>query len=301
LFAELVEARRRDGLEIEMLGSHEARALLPLIAGDVAGAVYCAEDCHIRTPFLVAEMARVCRQRGVRIYEHTPALRLLVSQGRAVGVNTLRGSIRADHIVCATGAWAGQLLEQEGISVPIAPQRATLLLTTRVAQPWTPVTFGPGWLSTSPLMEALPSGVRFRSAGDLMDAQGDRWFGELMAQRPDGRIYYGDVHERAVPFDHALSGWALQTLMAHFTRRFARHTDLAIDGIWSGLIPRTPDRRPIVDSLDALPGVHLVAGHYGGNLHGPASAILICELIAGDDHSLSIDELALERETLRVR
>jgi glycine/D-amino acid oxidase-like deaminating enzyme len=299
LFREFAQARRRDGLEVELLDAEEARSLLPLIAGAVAGAVYGAEDCHIRTPMFVAEMARACRLAGVRIYEQTPVLRLLMAQGRAAGVNTVRGSVSVDHVVFATGAWGSQLLEQEGVSVPISPQRATLLQTTPVAEPWTPVTFGPGWLLTSPLMEGLPSSGGFTNRDSDAGSSADRWFGEIMSQGPDGRVFYGDTHEVGAGFDHALSAWALETLMAAFAKRFSHRSDLTVDRIWSGLIPRTPDKRPIVASVDALPGVHLVAGHYGGNLHGPASAMLITELIAGDELSLPIAELALSREALR--
>jgi len=55
---------------------------------------------------LARELRRVLLERGVRIFEGTPLLRL--ETGRPVRVVTPAGTVRARQVVLSTGAWAGR-------------------------------------------------------------------------------------------------------------------------------------------------------------------------------------------------
>jgi glycine/D-amino acid oxidase-like deaminating enzyme len=81
-------------------------------------------------------------------------------------------------------------------------------------------------------------------------------------------------------------------------RTFPQYQMLGIERAWSGLIPATSDSLPIVDEVDELPGLILATGHVYGNLAGPITGKLVAELISGEQLSLPIDELALDRPTL---
>ncbi|AUI66355.1 MULTISPECIES: FAD-binding oxidoreductase [Glaesserella] len=68
------------------------------------GALYDSQSGHLHPLNYCLGLAAACLQRGVTIYEHTPALDLQFS-GNQVKVITPQGSITADNVVLATNAY----------------------------------------------------------------------------------------------------------------------------------------------------------------------------------------------------
>ncbi|MGE0716749.1 MAG: NAD(P)/FAD-dependent oxidoreductase [Alphaproteobacteria bacterium] len=52
---------------------------------------------------------------------------------------------------------------------------------------------------------------------------------------------------------------------------------------WGGFIDSTPDSRPVISPVDALPGYHIAAGFSGHGFGlGPAAGRLAADLVSGD-------------------
>src|SRR4029077_11439805 len=62
----------------------------------------------------------------------TAVSRVLIEEGRVVGVECATGTIRTSLVVDAAGAWTRQVAEASGIHVPIVPTRHQLFVTQPV-------------------------------------------------------------------------------------------------------------------------------------------------------------------------
>jgi len=131
---------RECGIPAEPLSGAEARRMEPYLAADV--------DRAIRVPDGAVDPFRLCvanaadaRERGARIVTHAEVVDLTVDGGDVVGATVRhRGGpgasraagtteeIHAEHVVNATGAWAGQLGEMAGVDVAVRPSKGVMTI-----------------------------------------------------------------------------------------------------------------------------------------------------------------------------
>jgi 4-methylaminobutanoate oxidase (formaldehyde-forming) len=64
-------------------------------------------------------LARGARLEGAKIVENTPVTKVIVENGRAVGVETREGAVRAETVVNCTGIWARTLGLAAGVDIPL--------------------------------------------------------------------------------------------------------------------------------------------------------------------------------------
>ncbi|AWB26924.1 anaerobic glycerol-3-phosphate dehydrogenase subunit GlpA [Halococcoides cellulosivorans] len=130
--------RKRAGLDAcdipatELTG-REARQREPELADDVARAL-AVPDAAIDPFRLCVANAVSAEAHGARIETHTPVTDLIVEDSRVVGARVDRdgpgtATIRADHVVNATGAWAGDLAARAGVDVPVTPSKGAMTVT----------------------------------------------------------------------------------------------------------------------------------------------------------------------------
>lgn len=111
---------RRFGLPAEVLTPGEAKERYPLIeAGDLAGAIFLPGDGQVNPADVTMAMAIGARRRGARVFENTSVSRILVENGRAIGVRTAHCDVRADKVVIAGGMWSRDLAGDIGVALPL--------------------------------------------------------------------------------------------------------------------------------------------------------------------------------------
>src|SRR3546814_17797846 len=71
--------------------------------------------------------------RGARIVENATVERILVENGRAVGVMTGHGPVRADTVVLAAGMWSRELGAAVGVTVPLHASEHFYAVTEEIA------------------------------------------------------------------------------------------------------------------------------------------------------------------------
>jgi sarcosine oxidase subunit beta len=65
---------------------------------------------------------------------------------------------------------------------------------------------------------------------------------------------------------------------------------------WAGLYNMTPDRQPILGGVEEVEGLYLAVGFSGhGFMFGPATGILLSEIILNEKPSIDISSLSLNR------
>ena len=128
------------GIPAEVLSGTDARRMEPRLAPDIDRAIS-VPDAAIDPFRLVVANAADAEAHGARVETHTAVTDLLVEGGEVVGAELDHGSgpdkrvrgregeretLRVDHVVNATGAWAGRVGEMAGVEVDVRPSKGVM-------------------------------------------------------------------------------------------------------------------------------------------------------------------------------
>ncbi|MGQ0484808.1 MAG: GcvT family protein [Hyphomicrobiales bacterium] len=108
------------GLAVDVISVAEIKERVPHynLEGAVGG-VFLPKDGQVNPIDVTQALAAGARSRGAKIFENTKVTRILAENGKAVGVETLSGTIRADKVVIATGMWSRELGRSIGVNIPL--------------------------------------------------------------------------------------------------------------------------------------------------------------------------------------
>lgn len=130
----LASIAKSTGIEAEMIGPAEAKALYPAIDESVIeGAIFVPKDGQTNPVDTTMSLIAGARQRGVKIFEETPVEQLERLPGGEYEVRTTRGTIRCETIVLACGLWTRDLAAQLGVQVPLYPCEHFYVVTEPLA------------------------------------------------------------------------------------------------------------------------------------------------------------------------
>ena len=108
------------GLEVDIITPADIKALVPLAnVDDLVGGVHLPGDGITNPIDTTQALAKGARAKGVKIRENVKVDSIIVEHGRAVGVSTEFGDIRADVVVNAAGMWGREIGDQAGAVVPL--------------------------------------------------------------------------------------------------------------------------------------------------------------------------------------
>jgi glycine/D-amino acid oxidase-like deaminating enzyme len=292
VFEEFVAARRRDGLDMELVDDATVRGLVPPIRADVLGGSYCAEDAQIDAPAVVRAPAGGARAEGAELREGVTATGLLRSRDELVGVSTDAGDVHGDAVVIAAGAWSTALLGAAGMDVPIGAERLQLIATAPLPLRIRPLVYGPLASKQYRLFRALPSWDAELFRTDYESARGLDLL-PLLAQRADGRVLLGCPIDHPTGLDDRPTLAGIGAIAEAIAADFPALTDAPIERAWAGLLPYTSDTVPIID--EAQPGLFVASGHVFGNAAGPMTGRLITQLLQGRPPEIDLSECRFER------
>jgi 4-methylaminobutanoate oxidase (formaldehyde-forming) len=111
---------RSFGVIAEPISAKQAQDKWPLMeVGDVLGAIWYPHDGKTNPIDTTMALAKGARMGGATIVENCKVTRVLVEKGRAVGVETDQGAVRADTVVNCAGMWARALGKSVGVDIPL--------------------------------------------------------------------------------------------------------------------------------------------------------------------------------------
>ena len=125
--ADKVEEMRRGckmartfGVDNEEISPAQVKELFPhAYVDDLECGFYFPDDGRVNPADVAQALAKGARQRGVRIFEDTKVTGVIKEGGRAVGVNTDKGDVRAEVVVLCPGMWGRELGLMTGIDLPL--------------------------------------------------------------------------------------------------------------------------------------------------------------------------------------
>lgn len=108
------------GLEVQTLSPAEIAAMWPGVhTSDLVGGVFLPKDGRCNPIDTTQALAKGARMRGAKIFENTPVKQIVIENGKAIGVRTAQGEIRAEMVVNCAGMWAHELGVNTGTTVPL--------------------------------------------------------------------------------------------------------------------------------------------------------------------------------------
>lgn len=118
------------GLEVHRVTPAEINSHWPLLnVDDVIGGVFLPKDGQTNPIDTTMALVKGATQRGVKVRENVEVTRILVKDGRAVGVETKDGEIHAEHVVIASGMWSRHLGITAGVDIPLQANEHFYIVT----------------------------------------------------------------------------------------------------------------------------------------------------------------------------
>lgn len=241
---------RELGIPARLCEPAETLRRLPILRGGEppAGAML-GRDAIVHHDAVVYAYRKACRAADVRILEGREVVGLLLETGAVAGVVLRDGELRAPVVVNAAGGWAREISRMAGIAVPNTPIRREVLVTE----------------SSRPFMG--PAVTFYRPA--------EGWFNQTLR----GELVAGVVDPEEPPGMNQASTYRfLGRTASMLLRKAPRLGHLRVIRQWAGVYDMTPDRKPLVGLVRALPGFVQANGYSG---RGFALAPIVAELLAG--------------------
>ena len=111
---------RNFGLPVDVVAPAEIKERWPLLnTEDLVGGLWLPKDGQVNPVDVTMAMAKGARNGGATIIENILVERILVEYGRACGVITSQGEIRAKKVVICGGMWSRDLAAIAGVSLPL--------------------------------------------------------------------------------------------------------------------------------------------------------------------------------------
>ncbi|MGZ4671826.1 MAG: GcvT family protein [Ilumatobacteraceae bacterium] len=231
------------GLEVEVITRSDIADLVPLaFVDDLVGGVFLPNDGQTNPIDTTQALARGARSRGVEIIENVKVNKIVVEGGRAVGVSTDSGDIRADAVVNCAGMWARELADEAGAVVPLHAAEHFYIVTEHVE-------------ALSPTMPVLrdPDGCGYfkEDAGKLLVG----WFEPVAKPWGMQSIPESFSFDSLPPdFEH------IEPLMAAAAHRMPLLAESGIRLFFNGPESFTPDDRYLLGESPDVRGMFVAAG-----------------------------------------
>ena len=268
-YARRGNAMRIAGVDAELLDREEVRRMVPQLDFEharfpVRGGLLQRRGGTVRHDAVAWGYARAADALGVDIIQDCEVTGIRVEQGRAIGVETTRGWIRAGKIGLAAAGNSSRVAALAGLRLPIESH----VLQAFVSE------------SIKPLVDHV---VTF-GAGHFYISQSDKG-GLVFGGDVDG---YNSYAQRGnLPLvEHVLEeGLAMMPMLGRL--RMLRS--------WGGVMDMSMDGSPIID-LTPVAGLYLNCGWcYGGFKATPASGWCFAHTIAHDARHPLSERLRLDR------
>ncbi len=268
-FARRANAMRIEGVDCELLDRDAVKRLVPLIELDntrypVLGGFLQRRGGTVRHDAVPWAYARSASARGVDIVEHCEVTGIRVEAGRVTGVETTRGTVRAEKVVLCVAGHSSRLAEMAGFRLPIETHALQAFVTEAV----------------KPCLDCVVT----YGAGHFYISQSDKG-GLVFGGAIDGHNSYAQRGQLPMAEEVLAAG---KTLMPALSR-------LRVLRQWAGVMDMSMDGNPII-STTPVGNLYLNGGWcYGGFKAVPAGGFYTAHLVAtGAPHPV-IAHFALSR------
>ncbi|MGN6143904.1 MAG: NAD(P)/FAD-dependent oxidoreductase [Mesorhizobium sp.] len=293
-------------LDTRLLDGADTAKLIPGMARSFAGAMTTPSDMRAEPWLAVPALARLAARKGATLVENCAVRTLDIAAGKVRGVWTEAGFVEASTVLVAAGAWSSLFLRKHGVSIPQLSVRSTVAATepmpeihagaaaderiafrrrqdggyTLAAGGGSQLYVGPDAFrhvtKYLPALRANPLGVRYSPAAP--SGYPDGW-----TTPRDWTAETQTPFERMRVLDPAPERSKLQAVEKNFGDLFPQLGKVRLKARWAGMIDAMPDVVPVVDRVEAFPGLFVATGMSGHGFGiGPGFGRIVADLIQGN-------------------
>ncbi|ANM08078.1 FAD dependent oxidoreductase protein (plasmid) [Rhizobium phaseoli] len=297
------ETARQFNVNTKMLSAKEAAATIPANGRRWVGGVHSTDDGKGEPDIAAPMIANGARKFGATIHQECAARGLDLVNGAVAGVITEKGTIRAQAVLCAGGAWTSMFCRQHGVVFPQASVRQTAL-RTRPTKDLGEAIYTPDCALTRRLDGSYTLAISGRAMLDITP-QGiryARWFMPMFMKRLkavqfgigksflQGPEAFGSLNkskssafERMRVLDPPPSRRTIAAILKRVTKQVPALAGVEIADSWGAYVDFTPDAVPVISPVDGVKGLYLAAGGSGHGFGlGPGIGRLAADLVAND-------------------
>lgn len=246
--------------EVTLLDRKETKEIYPLLSNIVKGARFRATDGTLNPFQLNLGFASAAKRHQAKVFTHTPVEKIVIKNGKAIGVQTKKGYLKSQLIINAANAWAPLLTPE----IDILPLRQVAVVTERVPE-------FPVYVTEA----VLDNQVIFCSV-----------------QQKSGNLIVGglgtEARKRNDHYQEELSPDEICGSTAIFNIIFKGLGDISIIRTWAGTMAFTADGLPCVGPVPKIENLFIVAGFSNGMAFAPIIGKLVAEDIVSKKPSLSL-------------
>jgi len=259
------------GVPSRLITPADAARLAPLISTDgLVAAAYSPSDGHCTPEAVVLGYATAARALGTRFVTNTAVTGITLS-GDSFEVVAGAQSVRAETVICAAGAWSGEVGSWVTTDLPVTPLRRQIVVTEPI----------------SDLPAVLPMTIDFSTT--------------LYFHREGLGLLIGMSDPEETPgFRLSRSSDWLPRLSEAMNRRAPQLTECGIASGWAGLYEVTPDHNALIGETTPA-GRFLYATGFSGHgfLMAPAVGEVMRDLYLGRKPQVDVTPLDAGRFAAR--
>lgn len=268
LFKKNIRLQRGFNLPVTFLTREEIERQWPFLRlEDIRGGTFSPIDGFCDPSAILNGFVKGAKSEGVKIYEGTEVLGIIIEGGRIRGVKTKNEEIYTNTVINAGGPFAEIIGMMAGIKIPVKPIRRQIFITA------------PFYLSPKeiPLIIDFDCGWYFRREGS-------------------GFLISGPV-DKEPSFNLNIDYQGMAQASENAIYRVPSFENARIIRGWAGLYEISPDHHAILGKVPGIEGFILANGLSGhGFQHSPAVGKVISELvIEGEAKTIDISQLSIER------
>jgi glycine/D-amino acid oxidase-like deaminating enzyme len=272
-------AAQKLGHDVSFLSPREARELVPAFEPPEGCRILrIPRDGYVEPKSVAVAYAAAARDRGAAIHTRVAATGLEVVDGRVRGVRTSQGTIHAEWVVLAAGAWTRQFGQGLGLNLHTVPVRHQAFVTAPM----------PNVSRSQPIVRVTEPQVyvRHEAAGLLVGGYGYRPLSFDMNDFPR------DFEIPALPADPVY-----YCQLAEAARRFFPSLrEAVVVKELRGLPTISPDGRLLVSESTEIGGLVVVSAcGVGGIDRSPGVGRVVAEIVSGEQKWLPPAVLSLDR------
>jgi glycine/D-amino acid oxidase-like deaminating enzyme len=289
------------GLSSRVFGSAEATILAPGATTTWLGGLFTYDDGRAEPSIAVPAMAEYFKSQGGKILTQCAARGVEQQAGRVCGIVTERGSIKTDTVILAGGYWSSRFLGNLNVRFPQSGVISSVLRTSPIDLGHIRTFAGNKFAVRKRVDGGYTIAHNIYSVADLTPDH-LRFIKDfmpiLMKDRKAVKLRLGRrfVQEWSLarrwaldqvspfekvrtldpqPFNHLLDD-----AVVALKKIYPAFAGMRIEETWAGMIDATPDAVPVIDEIDAIPGLFMASGFSGHGFGlGPGAGKLMAEIV----------------------
>lgn len=231
----------------------DVHEIAPALTPDLVGASFCPTDGHANPQRAVEAFAAAAQRAGADIRTAVEVLGIETDGRQVTGVTTSTGTIPCERVIVTAGVYAPRLLDPLGIHIPfnivVVPAIQTEAMPPMLDQ-----------------VLGIPTG------------------GFAGRQQADGRFRLTGTSVPWTATDHTADNvmptlTQLANTLGWSTRLVPALVNARATAIWGGLIDKTPDALPVIETTPEVEGLVVATGFSGhGFCLGPVTGEILADL-----------------------